>query len=69
MNLNGMDSAPGEVLRRLRLRAGKTQCDLAACLGVHQSFICRVERGESDLPTRKYERALSLLGARLVVIS
>lgn len=52
----------GEKIREARSRMGITQGDLAAAVGVHQSVISRIERGEQDLPSRKMHLLLERLG-------
>lgn len=49
--------ALGQLLREMRVESGLSQVELAEKLGVHQSFVTRVEQGE---------RQLSLLEMRLI---
>ena len=39
----------GDLLRAMRVRAGLTQYDLAARLGVHQPWVSKVEQGKRRL--------------------
>ena len=43
----------GRLLREIRLRAGMTQAELAARLGISQSTVCRAERGKI-VPSREH---------------
>lgn len=54
----------GEVLRELRQQRKLTQGELGAYAGVDQSYISRLERGESERPSGK---VLERLAARLGV--
>ncbi len=51
-------------LRALRKRAGKTQVQLAAELGMHQSVLSRYERGELRLHGALVTAFAKALGAR-----
>lgn len=48
----------GLVLRESRIRRGLTQRELAAHLGVHQSYIVELEAGK---PTKAIERLLGFV--------
>ncbi len=43
---------PNQRLRQARRRLGITQTELAAMLGVHQTFVSLCERGEVRIPLR-----------------
>lgn len=53
------------LLRRVREEAGLTQVELAAALGQTQSFVSKVERGETRLDVIQLRTVLSALGAGL----
>jgi transcriptional regulator with XRE-family HTH domain len=42
----------GELLQRSRKRTGLSQSALAAKVGVHSSYVSRIERGKREPPTR-----------------
>ena len=42
-----------QLLRRFRKRAGLTQSELAAKVGVHSSYVSRIERSEREAPSRE----------------
>jgi transcriptional regulator with XRE-family HTH domain len=44
--------SPGDLVRRRRRELGLSQVELAAAVGVHQSAISRMERGEADALSR-----------------
>ncbi|HQC74586.1 MAG TPA: helix-turn-helix transcriptional regulator [Bacilli bacterium] len=52
----------GENIRTLRENAGFTQTNLALFLGVDQSLITRIEKGERSLSTDMLEKLASLFG-------
>jgi transcriptional regulator with XRE-family HTH domain len=51
-----MENGIGKALRGARKKAGMTQVDLAFGLGVRQSLIADIERGEKRLPRRHYAK-------------
>jgi transcriptional regulator with XRE-family HTH domain len=58
----------GQAIRRLRKGRGWTQAELAEWLGVNPVTVGRMEQGKPVAMTIAV-RAVSLLGARLVVVS
>ena len=52
----------GENIRKLRENAGFNQTSLARFLGVDQSFISKVEKGERPISTEMLERLAALFG-------
>jgi transcriptional regulator with XRE-family HTH domain len=62
----GMDSDElkelGRRVRELRHVRGWTQTELAARMGVKQSAIGKIERGESDIPVTALTRLADALG-------
>ncbi len=57
-----------ELLKRLRVEAGIRQVELAARLGVPQSFISKYESGERRLDVVETARIADALGTSLVSI-
>lgn len=57
-----MNTIIGENIRSLRENAGFTQKNLAKFLGVDQSLISKVEKGDRDLSTVMLEKLASLFG-------
>ena len=57
-----MNTIIGENIRSLRENAGFTQSNLAKFLGVDQSLISKVEKGERSLSTVMLEKLASLFG-------
>ena len=53
------------LLRRTREEAGVTQVDLAAALSRTQSFVSKVERGETRLDVIQLRSVLAALGTTL----
>jgi transcriptional regulator with XRE-family HTH domain len=58
-------SSLGPALRRIRLVRGWKQSAVAAKLGVDQSSISRLERGDIEPSPEVHERLLALISARL----
>ena len=52
----------GENIRKLRDNAGFTQGNLAAFIGVDQSLISKIEKGERNLSVELLEKLASLFG-------
>ena len=52
----------GENIRRLRENAGFSQANLAGFLGVDQSFISKVEKGERQISSDMLEKLAPLFG-------
>ena len=48
-------------LKQLRIEAGKSQAELATALGLHQSEISQLERGERDLKWKKLQDIVRFL--------
>jgi transcriptional regulator with XRE-family HTH domain len=61
--------APGELIRRTRLKAGLTQTELARRIGTTQSAVARLEREGSNPRVETLERALLASGGELVLRS
>lgn len=57
-----------ELLKRLRVEAGIRQIDLAAQLGVPQSFISKYESGERRLDVVETARIAEALGTDLLSV-
>jgi len=57
-----------EALRRLRLRAGLRQGQLAAKAGVPQAYLCRLERGRVDARLSSLRRVFAALDCELLVL-
>jgi transcriptional regulator with XRE-family HTH domain len=56
---------PGPLLADARRRAGLTQAELAARLGVSQSAVAKLERDDANPTVRTLERALRATGNRI----
>jgi transcriptional regulator with XRE-family HTH domain len=56
---------PGPLLADARRRAGLTQAELAARLGVSQSAVAKLERADANPTVRTLERALRATGNRI----
>ena len=58
------DNEFGKLLREYRLLAGLTQTSLAKIVGLHSSYISRLEQGQRDVPSRgtiiKFIQALGI---------
>lgn len=57
-----------ELLKRLRVEAGIRQVDLAAQLGVPQSFISKYESGERRLDVIETARIAEAIGSSLLQV-
>ena len=55
-----------DTIQSIREALGLTQAELAECLGIHQSTISRMERGELETDKRTMIAARTLLGTRKV---
>ena len=60
-----MKAIIGKNIRRLRENAGFTQKNLASFLGVDQSLIAKVEKGERNLSVVLIEKLASLFGVTI----
>lgn len=58
---------PGTLLAEARRRAGLTQAELAARLGISQSAVAKLEREDANPTVRTLERALRATGNRIEV--
>jgi transcriptional regulator with XRE-family HTH domain len=58
---------PGPLLADARRRAGLTQAELAARLGIGQSAVAKLEREDANPTARTLERALRATGHRIEV--
>ena len=58
---------PGPLLADARRRAGLTQAELAARLGMSQSAVAKLERDDANPTVRTLERALRATGNRIEV--
>ena len=56
---------PGPLLADARRRAGLTQDELAARLGISQSAVAKLERADANPTVRTLERALRATGNRI----
>jgi transcriptional regulator with XRE-family HTH domain len=56
---------PGPLLADARRRAGLTQAELAARLGISQSAVAKLEREDANPTVRTLERALRATGNRI----
>lgn len=56
---------PGPLLADARRRAGLTQAELAARLGISQSAVAKLERADANPTVRTLERALRATGNRI----
>jgi transcriptional regulator with XRE-family HTH domain len=57
----------GQAVRHFRERAGLTQSQLAARLGLQRSYLAGLEAGQMTEQTRRIVDLLKELGARIVV--
>jgi HTH-type transcriptional regulator/antitoxin HipB len=57
----------GAVIRRARRRAGISQTDLGAKIGLRQATISRLERGEAEMLLSTLLDALSALGLEIII--
>ena len=53
-----------KLMRRIRMKAGLTQAQMAEVLGVGQSYVSKLERGENFVDVLLYVRWCSACGAR-----
>lgn len=51
----------GKIIKKARENAGLTQEQLAEKVGVHPSYVSRIERGKEDNPTREVLRNIAKL--------
>lgn len=58
----------GENLRKLREGAGYNQQSIATFLGVDQSLICKIEKGERSISTDMLDQVASLFGVSTFAI-
>jgi transcriptional regulator with XRE-family HTH domain len=63
----GDSSRPGLLLGQARRRAGITQTDLAARLGITQAAVAQLERADANPRIATLDRALRATGAALVI--
>lgn len=61
------DGLDGETLRRLRLRAGRTQADVAAAVGIPATVLSAYERGRRQPGVATASRIVDELGYRIVL--
>lgn len=57
-----MNRIIGENIRALRENAGFTQSNLARFVGVDQSLVARIEKGERSIPADMLEKLATLFG-------
>jgi transcriptional regulator with XRE-family HTH domain len=55
----------GELVRRLRQEKGYSQEELSFRVGLHQTYISSVERGERNVTIQTADRIAKALGTRL----
>jgi len=58
----------GLAVQSYRQRAGLSQAELAARVGIHRSYLAELESGNATEQTRRIVALLKELGARIVVV-
>jgi transcriptional regulator with XRE-family HTH domain len=62
-----IEALDGETLRRLRLRTGRTQADVAAAVGIPATVLSAYERGRRQPGVATASRIVDELGYRIVL--
>ncbi|MFN3215937.1 MAG: helix-turn-helix domain-containing protein [Acidimicrobiales bacterium] len=62
-----IEALDGEVLRRLRLRTGRTQAEVAAAVGIPAPVLSAYERGRRQPGIATASRIVAELGYRIVL--
>ena len=60
--MKSLNKKLGERLKKLRQEKGMSQGDIARKLGVHRSYISRIERGVRNPTVKNVERIAEALG-------
>lgn len=65
MNLERM--SPGETIKQIRLKRGRTQREVADAIGASIATISRWEKGDRRIPVQRFEQVLEFLSAEYTV--